>query len=124
MILIQGFCPVCGGATLVAVPTSEKAKLECSNVNCPNPTAAAIILNDDEVDHIVDFEEKGFTMRHPLRERIDDQLLNCSLHNYLLEFAPNYLGFDYEVGKFRVGNNGASGEDFEYTFEKLGTLPA
>lgn len=124
MIMIEGFCPVCGGQTLGVVQASVSfpAKVECTNINCTNIYAVAQILAVDEINHVVHFHDQGFSIRHPLRERIDDELLRCNLHNYLAEFAPNELGFEYEVGTFRAWSDG-EGENFAYHFEKVGTLP-
>jgi hypothetical protein len=39
-----------------------------------------VLLADQESEHIVVFGETGFTIRHPLRERLDDALMDCDLH--------------------------------------------
>lgn len=117
MITIEGHCPECGGSVLALVD----GKIECTNTDCRNPAAAHTILADDEVDHVVHFTPSGFAIRHPLRERIENRLLTCDLHTHLAEFAPNYLGFEITIpGSYRVGDNGASGEDWGYTWEDLG----
>jgi hypothetical protein len=54
--------------------------IRCYDASCPRPAAAAEILADSETEHIVLLEEDTFTIRHPLRERLDDALMECALH--------------------------------------------
>jgi hypothetical protein len=55
--------------------------LQCMNGECPNPSAAQQLLSDNETEHIVRFNERGFfNVKHPLRERIDGELLDCPIH--------------------------------------------
>jgi hypothetical protein len=54
----------------------------CMAATCPRPDAVARILRDQETEHIVQFDEDGFTIRHPLRERLDDALMQCELHRF------------------------------------------
>ncbi|MGC9540200.1 DUF6085 family protein [Streptomyces sp. UG1] len=76
---IQGHCPACGWSTLFV---GDGGYLTCSRLECPQPDAAHRILADRETDHIVQFDDEGFTIRHPLRERLDDALMRCDLHLY------------------------------------------
>ena len=81
---IIGFCPMGCGATLVPVAEDCQAdaavKPVCLHEGCPRPTAAAEILADSETEHLVERKERDYTVRHPLRERLDNQLLGCDLH--------------------------------------------
>lgn len=80
MINIEGFCPMGCGPTLRAEETRAVNKIVCWHENCPEPLAAQRILNDEETEHVIRFSGSGFTIRHPLRERLDDGLMNCELH--------------------------------------------
>ena len=60
----------------------EGGKLMCREPGCPAPDTAARLLTDREVYHRVDFAADGFTIRHPLHERIGDALMSCPLHTY------------------------------------------
>lgn len=71
------FCPMCGHVLLT------NRKLVCSWVDCIRPTAAAEILGERELDHIVTFTADGWSMKHPLRERLDDALLSCEVTEWL-----------------------------------------
>jgi hypothetical protein len=53
---------------------------------CPNPTAVDQILADPETEHLVDFTARGFSVLHPLRERIEEDqggLWGCALHLHI-----------------------------------------
>jgi len=69
----------------------EAGRLWCGNLLCPRPDAAARILEDDEAEHLVTFTEHGFTIRHPLRERLDDELMRCLLHEWCATLAPGRI---------------------------------
>ena len=84
MINIEGFCPMGCGPTLRAEESRAVNKIVCWYENCPDPLAAQRILHDPHADHLVNFTGSGFTIRHPLRERIDDALMNCELHLFLM----------------------------------------
>ncbi|WP_435582892.1 DUF6085 family protein [Amycolatopsis thermoflava] len=74
---IDGYCPMGCGRTLFV---ADGGFITCSFVHCPRPDAAADILADSETEHTVQFDADGFTVRHPLRERLDDELMSCKLH--------------------------------------------
>ena len=81
---IAGYCPACGGSSLFV---AEGGYITCSRADCPEPTAVADILDDRETEHLVDLTEDNFTVRHPLRERLRDELLRCDLHHYLTSLS-------------------------------------
>jgi hypothetical protein len=54
--------------------------LQCSSHTCPRPDAASELLADSETEHLVTFGATDFTIRHPLRERLGEDLNNCALH--------------------------------------------
>lgn len=77
---VQGVCPACGGRSLFI---GEGGWITCSRLDCPEPDAVSTILNDDEIQHIVEFKDQTFTIRHPLCERIEDRLMECELFDFL-----------------------------------------
>lgn len=83
MTEIDGYCPMGCGQTLFVA----SGHIHCSLVDCPQPTAVAEILNDRETEHLVTFSETAFTVRHPLRERLDDALMECELHEHIASLS-------------------------------------
>jgi Family of unknown function (DUF6085) len=88
---VKGFCPMGCGQTLFL---ADGGYITCSHIPCPDRAAVSTLLEDSETQHIVVFDEDGFTIRHPLRERLSDELLSCRLHNYCasLDGPPRQLG--------------------------------
>jgi hypothetical protein len=80
MTHVQGHCPMGCGETLML---GSGGYVTCGFLPCPRPTAVSDILHDQETQHIVELEPKTFTIRHPLKERLDDALMDCALHDYL-----------------------------------------
>lgn len=60
----------------------DDGTIRCYRLGCPRPEAVDTILREPETDHIVQFDDDGFTIRYPLRERLDDALMQCDLHHY------------------------------------------
>lgn len=88
-IAVDGFCPVCGKRSLdveVSLLRGPTPTLQCSYPDCPDPLGITKILADPEIHHIVRFDEHGFfNVKHPLRERISGELLDCTIHAELQE---------------------------------------
>lgn len=78
---VEGFCPMGCGSTLFL---AEGGYVTCSIPACPNPTAVSDILAEQETEHVVEFGRRGFTVKHPLRERVGDALLSCDLRDYIV----------------------------------------
>ncbi|MFF0597886.1 DUF6085 family protein [Streptomyces antibioticus] len=78
-IPVTGYCPMGCGETLQRAPDGTVA---CTDTTCPRPHAITAILLERETEHIVQFDPDGFTIRHPLRERLDDALMHCELHRF------------------------------------------
>jgi hypothetical protein len=77
------YCPACGAPDIV-VTANKGGLLRCTYVVCPDPRALEKVLSDPRLhQHIVRLDEDGWTVRHPLIERIDDRLFTCSLNHYL-----------------------------------------
>lgn len=58
--------------------------ITCSYIPCSKPDAVATILAERETEHIVQLKAHDFSILHPLRERLGDELLRCDLHAYLI----------------------------------------
>lgn len=116
---IDGYCPMGCGRTLFRVPDSDK--IVCRYERCPFPDVVSVILSDRETEHVVTFEatDRGhaFTVRHPLRERLDSELITCSVEGYLRSLT----GPPKPSGRYRMTKNpGRRG----YHYEDLGYVRA
>lgn len=99
---VPGYCPGCGTQALQL----RGGKLLCEHRDCPTPDAAAKILSDPEIEHIVVVEDASWNMKHPLRERINDELLDCAVARMLrgmFEFGPVPVP---DPGTYRVTPSG------------------
>ena len=94
-VTIPGYCPMGCGMTLF---TGAGGYLTCSALKCPRPGAASDLLDDSEAEHVVVLKQSTFTVRHPLRERLDDELLKCSLDEWLVSRS----GPPAVPGRYRV----------------------
>jgi hypothetical protein len=73
----------------------------CRRIDCPNPSAVDQILGDRETEHLVDFTAAGFSILHPLRERLDPDeggLLGCVLHRHITAL----IGPPVAAGRYRA----------------------
>jgi hypothetical protein len=75
----------------------------CESKDCPDATAATKVLSDQETEHIVTIGYDAWNMQHPLRERIDQQLLECELAAALMAEGPPLT---IEQGRYRVHKAG------------------
>lgn len=120
MIILEGlFCPQCGGPTLGV----SGNHIQCTNINCELPEAAERILSDRETEHVVVMEPSSWSMKHPLRERLDDELLTCYVGSHIAEFYEMYMsgqmdGTPVEPATYRVTVDGV-GEDATLDWEML-----
>lgn len=87
MIRVQGYCPMGCGRTLHAEESRAENRVICQGADCPEPLAAQRILDDGETEHVVQFTGGGFTILHPVRERLDNKLLTCELHLVCMDFS-------------------------------------
>lgn len=101
---VAGVCPACGSRSLFL---AEGGHVTCRIADCTNPCAVDELLADTETQHVVKFGPDGFTIRHPLIERIDDDLMRCDLHAY----CESLTGPPVVPGLYRV--YGPSGWRFE-----------
>jgi hypothetical protein len=80
---LRGYCPMGCGKTLFV---GDGGHITCSWHSCPDPGALDAILGEDQPDHIVTFGLSTFTVRHPLRERVDRDgfcMEDCGLHGWI-----------------------------------------
>lgn len=91
MIRVEGYCPMGCGETLQAEEGRAVNRIVCWGSECPRPLAAQEVLSDSETGHVVRFRTDGFTVRHPLWERLGKELFDCVLHQVCasLERPPN-----------------------------------
>lgn len=89
---VAGVCPACGEQHLgiqVWPRDLDASRIHCWNLYCPDPTAAWKILNDTEQEHVVHFlGRRGWTIRHPLKERLADGLEACSATGWMQSHIP------------------------------------
>ncbi len=104
---VQGFCPVCGSESLFL---GSGGYVTCGWIECKRPTAVSDLLDDRETEHVVQFDENEFTVRHPLHERLDDALMDCKLHAYLSHRG----GPPVALGRYRARLDGLT-----WTWERL-----
>jgi Family of unknown function (DUF6085) len=62
--------------------------------------------NVETTGHIVKVDAKGFTLKHPVAERIDDKLFDCQIHNDL-------VALPVADGVYAIVENGSGGWSFE-----------
>jgi Family of unknown function (DUF6085) len=96
---VAGYCPHGCGRTLFL---ADGGVIVCSYLHCPQRDAVADLLADCETEHVVWFGEGTFTIRHPLRERLGDDLVNCALHEHVSALD----GPPVRPGKYRAARDG------------------
>lgn len=111
MTAVAGHCPMGCGETLQR--RAADGAVICAAADCPRPDAVDTILREHETEHIVQFDPDGFTIRHPLRERLDDALMRCELHH----FCASLPGPPDGSGRYRATFLGPMDWVFEHTEE-------
>lgn len=90
---VVGYCPMGCGQTLFLAA----GNVTCSSTKCARPGAAGELLADTEFEHLIHFTARSFTIRHPLRERLDDGLFEfaCTITEHFRGLAgpPVPLGY-------------------------------
>lgn len=77
--VVRGFCPMGCGETLRLSPNG---KVFCRGLSCPDHEAVSKILSDSETTHVIRVGGGTRTIKHPLRERVEDDLLyRCDTNN-------------------------------------------
>lgn len=77
---------------------NDEGVVKCAADGCTAPAAVSEIIADGETEHVVALHATTFAIKHPLRERLDDALLDCPLHEDLEELD----GPPHPVGTYRV----------------------
>lgn len=95
-LFVAAYCPM--GCSYFLKVTARRT-LVCSNPDCPRPAAAAEILEDRETDHIVTIFDDGWKMRHPLKERLDDELDSCTVFK---KTVSDWTAREVPLGRYRV----------------------
>ena len=75
-------CPMGCGETLEAL----SGTIRCTQASCPRPDAVvALLVGQDGLgtEHEVEIRKTDFTLKHPLRERLEDELFQCPVHDAL-----------------------------------------
>lgn len=72
--IVYGSCPMGCGQTL---QVDTLGNVTCYSQGCPRPDAVAVLLADVETEHLVQVGEFGYTIQHPLKERLEGQLFEC-----------------------------------------------
>lgn len=85
MVEVRGHCPMGCGQTLFL---GEGGHITCSWVMCPEPSAVDLLLADKETEHVVKLGEYGYDLQHPLRERLNGDLLDCTVGEWIGAQAP------------------------------------
>jgi hypothetical protein len=96
MLIVAGYCPMGCGPVLAL---GEGGSVVCASPGCPRPSAVTEMLADPETEHVVMVDSGGLTVKHPLRERLGDQLLTCRALEYL--HNPGLLPLP-PPGRYRV----------------------
>lgn len=116
MILLEGYCPRGCGQTLYAEEMNVSNRIICMGEACDDPVAVNKLLQDSETEHVVRFSLHDFTVRHPLRERIGDELMDCDAHT---ECSSLRCPPEGEPGLYRMYRD-QDGYG-EYRFERIST---
>lgn len=109
---VEGYCPMGCGRTLHLM---QSGIIKCLSRDCPDPIAVHKILSDPETAHVVDLGESAWGAKHPLRERIGDQLLDCRIG----DAAEQAHAFGQESGRYRVTRSDIPGGE-AWRWELLG----
>ena len=110
--LVGAHCPMGCGQTLFVLTGNH---IMCDNPTCPDYTVVSDILADPETEHIVTLEHDDFAIKHPLRERVGDELLNCQLHVSIAALD----GPPAPTGTYRVTNTTPAGTTPTWTYMAL-----
>lgn len=110
---VAGYCPMGCGKTLFL---ADGGHITCSYLGCADPCKADELLQDMETEHIAEFDEHGFTVLHPLRER-PEHLFRCTVFEDLggLSGPPNG-----RPGRYRVTRHQPNASSESYRGDAIG----
>jgi hypothetical protein len=96
---VIGHCPACGRTSLIMNDDGGAGHLVCGHLECPDPTAVDRLLDDAETEHVFTVHrDYSFTIRHPVKERLDGALEECAVHNLAVHRSTRLP----EPGRYRV----------------------
>jgi len=76
---VAGFCPYGCGEKLYLCD----GRILCRDIDCPNEEGLHRILMNTVAGHTINFQDDAYcgsySVVHPLRERIDNELLTCCI---------------------------------------------
>lgn len=104
---VQGYCPMGCGETL---EVNKRGAVSCGGGDCMDPHAVQEILNQSEHRHILNIDTAGWTLKHPLAERVQDELFECPIGARMHVVALDRV----EHGRYAV-----SLDDDQWKWEKL-----
>lgn len=92
-ILSRVVCPACGQPNSMRVSHApQRTMLVCQTPDCPRPLAAEQLLSEQQgTRHVIRIDGDGYSVKHPLIERLDDALLDCNLANRVAILARRWL---------------------------------
>lgn len=121
---VYGWCPMGCGETLFL---AAQGVVECVKVDCPDSLAVTALLADREMEHVVTFQGDGWQAKHPIRERIADELLSCPIGDavkIMIQHGVDGLPEDlvhhgiYRVYRSPIGPGGWAWEDLAKVAEE------
>jgi hypothetical protein len=59
-------------------------EITCGVPDCPNPRSIYDVLAEEQHEHRVRFFDGHFIVQHPLRERVEGTLFDCSINDWIL----------------------------------------
>lgn len=98
---IEGcYCPACGEDRLHRI--EKTGELRCMSDRCTAPGAASELLSSRETEHIMSLDTREGTViiKHPLRERIADDLFSCDVLGDVMKTLSGK--FPKENGRYRI----------------------
>jgi hypothetical protein len=107
-IRVHGYCPMGCGESLLVDPDG---RVVCCAADCPRSDAVAVLLAEVEAEHLVLVEQDGYTVQHPLRERLEGALFRCSVFAEASEGARQRRA---EPGTYRVQHGPGEALYWEY----------
>ncbi len=114
-IKVKGCCPSCGCRNLALY--TDVNEIVCKSKYCDDPYALHKIIQDDEIEHVVFIGAKDFSMQHPLKERVNRELLHCEQGEWLFSQS----GPPVEPGKYRMRRTLDDDEETgPYVFKRIG----
>lgn len=125
MIHLSGHCPACGREDLVVISDAATPQVHCNSGICPDNFAASRVLQDDQIHHVVRFDDEGrFSVKHPLRERINSELLDCTVHHVVIEQVNDGLiipqgTYELRPIPFIASPNGGVPQEADWEWEAL-----